>query len=231
MKTINQDDRDFICDIDSPCFRMLSPHETSLIQGSKTQVLFRKGDHLSKQGTFSSYILFIIKGIAKKYIEGDQGRDFNLRLVNQGNFVGLSAVFTKNTFSYSAVAITDCQAIIVENEAITKLIEQNGLFGLGIIKRYFEEYSKLYSTLNTIVFKQMNGRMAETLLYIDSLKGEDNEIFSLLSRRDLAEFTGITTESTVKLLKSFEKDGLISLNEKAIQIKNPDGLKELARLG
>jgi len=231
MKTIYQDDKDFICDINSPCFSMLTPQETQLIQGSKTQVLFRKGDHLSKQGAFASYILFVIKGIAKQYIEGDQARNFNLELFSAGDFVGLSAVFSKNTFSYSAVAITDCQAILVENDAIIRLIEQNGLFGLGIIKRYFEEFPALYSTLSALVFKHMNGRMAETLLYIDSLQRENNEIFSLLSRKDIAEFTGITTESTVKLLKSFEKDGLISLNEKGIQITNLNGLREVARRG
>jgi len=60
----------------------------------------------------------------------------------------------------------------------------------------------------------MNGRMADALLYIDSLKNEKAEIFQLLSRKDLADFAGISTESTVKLLKMFEKDGLIKLNER-----------------
>ena len=34
----------------------------------------------------------------------------------------------------------------------------------------------------------MNGRMADTLLYIDSLKTEKPEIFQLLSRKDIADF-------------------------------------------
>ena len=45
-------------------------------------------------------------------------------------------------------------------------------------------------------------RMADTLLYIDSLKKEKPEIFQLLSRKDLADFAGISTESAVKLLKN-----------------------------
>ena len=70
------------------------------------------------------------------------------------------------------------------------------------------------------MYKQMNGRLAETLLYIDSIKEEKEEIFQLLSRKDLADFAGISTESTVKLLKTFEKDGLIELHEKDIKIVN-----------
>jgi CRP/FNR family transcriptional regulator len=77
----------------------------------------------------------------------------------------------------------------------------------------------------------MNGRMADTLLYIDSLKNEKAEIFQLLSRKDLADFAGISTESTVKLLKMFEKDGLIKLNEKDLKIVNYDSLREISRRG
>jgi CRP/FNR family transcriptional regulator len=81
------------------------------------------------------------------------------------------------------------------------------------------------------MYKQMNGRMADTLLYIDSLKNEKPEIFQLLSRKDLADFAGISTESAVKLLKTFEKDGLIKLKEKDIQIINQNELLEISRKG
>jgi CRP/FNR family transcriptional regulator len=77
----------------------------------------------------------------------------------------------------------------------------------------------------------MNGRMADTLLYIDSLKNEKAEIFQLLSRKDLADFAGISTESTVKLLKMFEKEGIIELNEKDIKIVKYDILRELSKRG
>ena len=77
----------------------------------------------------------------------------------------------------------------------------------------------------------MNGRLADTLLYIDSLKAGTPEIFQLLSRKDLADFCGISTESTVKLLKTFEKDSLIELHEKDIILKNLDSLAEISRRG
>jgi CRP/FNR family transcriptional regulator len=77
----------------------------------------------------------------------------------------------------------------------------------------------------------MHGRIAETLLYLDSLRIENPDIFQLLSRRDIAEFAGISTESTVKLLKSFEKDGLIELHEKDIILSNPKELTEISKKG
>jgi CRP-like cAMP-binding protein len=231
MKTILETDQDFICDIQAPCFQMLSQEEVVLVRASKTQVLFRKGDNLTKQGAFASYILFIIHGLAKQYLEGDGTKNFNLRIIKPGEFVGLSAVFTKNSFNYSSVALTDCQVFLVEKEAIAKVVKQNGVFGFSIIKRYCEQNADLYNTVRNLMYKQMNGRMADTLLYIENLKSENAEIFQLLSRKDIGDFAGISMESTVKLLKNFEKDGLIKLNEKDINVLNHNALVEISKRG
>jgi CRP/FNR family transcriptional regulator len=231
MKTIKETDKDFICDIKAPCFQMLSPEELELVRDSKTQVLFRKGDNLSKQGAFASYILFVIKGLAKQYIEGDGIKNFNLRIIKPGEFVGLSTVFTKNTFSYSSIALTDCHVLLVENEVVENIIRKNGSFGFNITKRYCEQNANLFSTISSIIYKQMNGRMADTLLYLNSFKTENVEIFQLLSRKDIADFAGVSTESAVKLLKTFEKDGYIVLNEKDIEILDSEALQKISKRG
>ncbi len=231
MKTIPETDLQFICDIQAPCFQSLTPEETEFVRSSKTQVLFRKGENLTKQGTFSAYILFIIKGIAKQYIEGENTRNYNLRILQTGEFVGLPSVFTGNTFSYSAVALTDCQAFLIEKETITKLAQQNGSFGFTIIKRYCEQNADLYINLKEVLFKQMNGRLAHTLLYLNEIKQKTPDIFQLLVRKDLADFAAISTENTVKLLKTFEKEGLIQLNEKEINLIDIHHLQEISKKG
>jgi CRP/FNR family transcriptional regulator, polysaccharide utilization system transcription regulator len=231
MKTILETDRDFICDIQAPCFQMLTAEEAELVRASKTQVLFRTDDNLTKQGAFASYVLFIITGLAKQYLEGEGSKNYNLRIIKPGEFVGLSAVFSKNTFNYSSVALTDCQVFLVEKEAVAKVVKQNGMFGFNIIRRYCEQNADLFNIIRNLNYKQMNGRMADTLLYIESLKTENTNIFQLLSRKDIADFAGISTESAVKLLKSFEKDGLIKLNEKDIALLDKNALVEISKRG
>ena len=231
MKTILETDSDFICDIQAPCFQMLIPEEAEVVRASKTQVLFRKDDNLTKQGAFASYVLFIISGFAKQYLEGDGTRSYNLRIIKPGEFIGLSSVFSGNTFTYSSVAITDCQVFLIEKDAIAKVAKENGKFGFQIIKRYCEQNTNLLGTVRSLMYKQMNGRLAETLLYIDSVREAKAEIFQLLSRKDLADFAGISTESAVKLLKIFEKDGLIELHEKDIKIVKHEALAEISRKG
>lgn len=231
MKTILENDREYICDIQAPCFQMLVSDEVELIKASKTQILFRKGDNLTKQGAFASYVLFIVTGLAKQYLEGESISNYNLRIIRPGEFIGLSAVFTKNTFNYSSIALTDCHVFLVEKDTIAKVAQQNGMFAYNIIKRYCEQNSSLFSTIQNLNYKQMNGRLADTLLYLNSMKSENADIFQLLSRKDIAEFTGISTESAVKLLKAFEKDGLIHLNDKDITLIDHSALEEISKRG
>ncbi len=222
---------DFECEIQAPCFQALAPHEISLIKQGKTQVLFRKGENLTKQGTFASYVLFIVKGLVKQYIEDETGRNLNLQILQAGDFVGLSSAFDKPVFQYSSVAITDTVVFMVDKEAMKTVLKNNGNFAYNIIMRHNEQTDILYAVLRTLTYKQMNGRLADTLLYLSSLPYSSSEIYGNLSRKDIADFAGISTESAVKLLKTFEKDGIISLQEKTISILKKDILIEISKKG
>ncbi|MCU0376810.1 MAG: Crp/Fnr family transcriptional regulator [Bacteroidales bacterium] len=231
MKTFSDTDKDFICDITMPCFTELTPEETLLVRESRVQVLFRRGENITKQGAFASYVIFIVNGFSRQYIECSNGRDYNLRIVRPGEMVGLSAVFNPNTFSYSVVALTETTGFLIEKDAIAGLVKNNGAFAFAIIRRYCEHNTRLYSSLDHLLHQQTNGRMASVLLTLapENFGGED--LFRQLSRRELADFAGISTEGTVKVLKSFEKDKIISLSDKTITLLDHRRLQEISRIG
>jgi len=231
MKTISHTDKEFICDITLPCFSALSAEETELVRDSRVQVLFRRGENITKQGAFASYVIFIVSGFSRQYIECSNGRDYNLRIIAPGEMVGLSAVFNRNTFSYSVVALTETTGFLIEKEAIAGLVKSNGEFAFGIIRRYCGQNAQLYTSLDHVLHQQTNGRMATVLLNLspENFGGED--LFRHLSRRELADFAGISTEGAVKVLKSFERDGLINLSDKNIIILDHTRLEEISRVG
>ncbi len=231
MKTISEIDNEFICDIQAPCFQMLNNEEIELVRASKTQVLFRKGENLTKQGAFASYVLFILTGFVKQYVEGNGKHNHNLRIIKPGEFVGLSSVFGKNTFNYSTVALVDTQVFLIEKEVLVNVSQQNGQFAFSIIRRYSEQNTNLFDTIRNLVYKQMNGRIADALLYLSPENFDGEDISALLSRKEIAEFAGLSTESTVKILKSLEKDGLIRLDEKRIEILDQNRLAEISKNG
>ncbi|OJV20781.1 MAG: hypothetical protein BGO30_05545 [Bacteroidetes bacterium 41-46] len=231
MKRIDENDNEFICDIQAPCFKDLDRSELELVKSARTQVLFKKGDTLAKQGAFASYILFIVNGLCKQYIEGPGQKSYSVRVIQPGEFIGLSSVFDKNIYSYSVAALTDCHAVLVERDAMSGVVERNGGFAMGIIKRYCSQNSSLYSSLNSLLYKQMNGRVAETILYLESLERIHPDIFRLLSRRELADFASVSLESMVKILKSFEKEGIIELKEREVVVKKRQILEEISLKG
>jgi CRP/FNR family transcriptional regulator len=231
MKTISDSDKEFICDISLPCFSALSDEETALVKESRVQVMFRRGENITKQGAFASYVIFIISGYSRQYIESANNRDFSLRIIRPGEMVGLSSVFNPNTFTYSVVAITETVGFLIEKEAIAGLVKNNGSFAFGIIKRYCEQNAVLYSSLEHVLHQQTNGRMATVLLHLDPDNYSGEDLFRFLSRKELADFAGISTEGTVKVLKSFEKEKLIKLSDKSITLLDRKRLTEISRFG
>jgi CRP/FNR family transcriptional regulator len=93
MKTILETDQDFICDIQAPCFQMLSSEEVELVRASKTQILFRKGDNLTKQGADKFHIQSLDNQPEKvdeenpdRNAEGSSSPDKTVQLVEYGRY-------------------------------------------------------------------------------------------------------------------------------------------------
>lgn len=231
MKPLIETDREFICDIQAPCFQMLSEEEAAMIRASKTQVVFRKGENLTKQGTFASYVLFIMSGLVKQYVEGDSTHNYNLQIVQSGEFLGLSAVFGESVYPYSATALTETQVYLIEKEALSKVVKQNGAFAYTIIRRYCEQNTRFFSVVRNLIYKQMNGHMADALLYLTSENFKGIDITSYLTRKEIADFAGISTESAVKILKNFEKEGIVDLTDKSVVILHRERLEEISKHG
>jgi len=173
----------------------------------------------------------VINGLSKQYIEGYNNKSHNLRIIGPGEFIGLSSVFSANVFQYSVTSLTDSHCFLIEKEAIAAVMQTNAKFTTNIVKRYCLHNSNLYETIGSVLYKQMNGRMASALLYLNQLKNDHSDIFTLLTRKEVSEFAGVSTENGIKLLKTFEKDGLIKLSEKDILLLNKTMLAEIAKHG
>ena len=228
MKSIINNHPSYICQIPSPIFQLLKPEEVELISNSKTQIIFNKGELLTKQGAYSSYLLYIIKGIVKKHIEDSSEKYLNISLHTNDEFIGLSSLFQQNKYIYTTTALTETQVILIELSSLNAVIKNNAAFAYELIKTYCKENKTIYEILNTITFKQMYSKLARTLLYLDDWN--DKNIFNLLNRKEIAAFCGLSVETTVKLLKEFENDNIIKLIDKSIIILNKEKLLEYSKL-
>lgn len=228
MKSLIETDTHFICEIDAPSFKLLNSHQIELIRSSKTQVIFHKGENLTKQGTFSSYILFLINGLVKKHIEETNDRYINISIHTENEMIGLSSLFQQKKYTYSTIALKETQAYLIEASSLQAIIKENAAFAYEIIQQYCKENAHIFKVLQQQSFKQMYARLASSLLYLNQFS--EQNIFSLLTRKEIAAFAGLSTESTIKLLKEFEQEGIIRLNEKNIELLDFDRLSKFSQM-
>jgi len=219
------------CTKSSKCFKQLIASELEFINENKTQVLYRKGENICKQAAFASYVLYISDGLAKLYLESPNHKNINIKILKTSEFIGLSSIYGENIYNYSAVAIEDSKICLIEKESFRRLLNNNGNFASEIIKWYCNNEKQLFNKIKSLGHKQMHGRLADVLLYLSDEGFKQGGIFSLLSRKDIADFTCISTESTVRLLAELKNEKILQFDGKHIEIIDRAKLMEISKQG
>jgi CRP/FNR family transcriptional regulator len=209
----------------------LIPSELEFINLNKTQIQYKKGENICKQGAFTSYVLYLVDGLVKLYLESPNNKNINIRILRSSEYIGLSSIYGDNIYNYSAIATKDSTICLIEKDSFRKLLIDNGLFASEIIKWHCEKEKQLFNKIKSLGHKQMHGRLADTLLYLCNGEFESDDIFSVISRKDIADFSCISTESTVRLLTEWKKDKIIDISGKDIKLLNQELLKEISLRG
>lgn len=219
------------CEHFSKCFQHLFPDELEFISNKKIQLTYLTGETLFKQGAFAPYVLFVIKGIVKVYIQTGSNKQLNIRLAMEGDYLAFSSVFDENIYNYSAVALKDSIVCMIDKTALRKLFLNNAEFAMNITSRNCKNEAWMLDMIKNITYKQMRGKLASALIYLSAEKFLAQDIFLFLTRKDIADFASITTESTIRFIKEFEKEGILKLDGKNIVISNRKILDDIARNG
>ncbi len=213
------------------CFMHLSEDELAILNKKKTQVIYQKGETLFKQGAFAPYVWYVLEGLVKVYIQTGMRKQINVNVARTGDFIAFSSVFGNETHSYSAMALKDTRICMMDKDALREVLMSNSHFAMQITARNYRIENQLLEIIKNLSYKQMRGKLATALCYLSSEEFLSENIFTHLTRRDIADFAGITQESTVKFLKEFERENLLVLKGKDIKIKDKNKLALLSETG
>jgi CRP-like cAMP-binding protein len=196
---------------------------------NKTRISYLKGETIFKQGAFAPYVLFVVKGLIKVYLQTGYDKQMNISLAKTGDFLAFSSIFGENIHTYSAQALKDSEICMIEKESLKKILLQNPQFALEITSKNYRNERHLLEIIKNLSYKQMRGKLASGLIYLSQEDFLKEDVFELLTRQELADFASIATESAIKFLKEFEKEGIIRLDGKNIQITDRKKLEIISK--
>lgn len=201
------------------------------LNAQKTRVQYFKGENIFKQGAFAPYVMYVVDGLVKIYLQTGMDKQVNIAVAQPGDFLAFSSVFGEPVHTYSTQAITNSEICMIEKESLKQILMENPPFALEVTSRNYRSEKHLLDIIKNISYKQMRGKLASSLLYLSQDDFLKRNIFKFLTRQEIADFASISAESAIKFLKEFEKEGIISLNGKDIEIKDKSILQNISKKG
>ncbi len=215
----------------SSMFSLLTHEELMMVDANKIHVHFKAGETIKKQGTYMSHVLSVNTGLAKLYLEGLEGHSAILRIVKPTNFIGGPGIFHDQRHHFSITALLDASVCFIDLQVFKSILQSNKAFSEEFMKDFSRDILTVYNRLIYLTQKQMPGRMADALLYLHDEIFQRLKFPMIISRFELSELSAMSRESAVKLLRDFQKEGLIRISDHELEILDLDSLRKISHIG
>ena len=220
-----------IFEFEQSWYELLTAEERLLINEHSVSIDFKKGETVCKRGAFASHIYFLEEGLVKVYLE-EKNKNLILTLYTKNNLLGISSIFNENNkLPYSVATYTDSRVRMIDIQIFRQLLKQNPEFSYRIINLLNEDTAQFYGRFFSLTQKQLHGRLADILLCLSHRIFNSNTFELPLSRADLGDLTGMSTESVIRMMKEFKDDGLIEMKCKSIELLDLTRLERISEFG
>ena len=212
-------------------YELLTEDEKLLIDGHSVSLVFKKGETVCKRGAFASHIYFLEEGLVKVYLE-ERNKNLILMLSTKNNLLGLAAIYDgNNKLPYTVSTYTSSTIRMIDIQIFRQLLKQNSEFSFHIISLLNEKTAQIYGRFFSLTQKQLHGRLADILLCLANRIFKCNTFELPLSRADMGDLTGMSTESVIRMMKEFKDDGLIDIHCKSIELLDIARLERISEFG
>ncbi|WP_417874770.1 Crp/Fnr family transcriptional regulator [Xanthomarina gelatinilytica] len=209
--------------------KSLSKEELMNISGCKTSRFIKKGEVIFEEGDTLKGVYCVKDGICKLTKLSANGKDQIVKLVVKGDLLGQRSLISDESVNLSAVALNNMEVCFIPKAEIFGNLKNNSDFSMDMLKQMAHDLKESDNVIVNMAQKSVKQRLAEALIYIYNSFGLDNQGFLnvVLSREDYASVVGTATESAIRVLSQFKKEGLISTSGKQIKVEDIEGLKRV----
>lgn len=209
--------------------KSLTKEELIRISSCKTSMIIKKGDVIFDEGDVLNGVYCIKDGICKLSKLSANGKDQTVKMVVKGQLLGQRSLISDESSNLQATALNDMEVCFIPKSEIIKDLQKSSKFSFDVLKTMAHDLKEADDVIVNMAQKSVRQRLAETLIYIHGSFGvnSDGTLSVLLSREDFANIVGTATESAIRVLSQFKKEGFISTIGKQIKIQDMNGLKRV----
>ena len=210
--------------------RAMSKEELKTVSDSKISLKIKKGEVIFEEGEKLNGIYCVRGGVSKLAKLSPNGKDQIVKLASKGEVLGQRSVVAEENSNLSATAVSDMEMCFIPKEAIVSTLHKNPDFTYEVLRHMAHDLREADDVIVNMSQKTVKERIAEALLYMKKNFGEDKEgyLALVLSREDIANVVGTATESCIRILSEFKKQGLIKTSGKRMAILEARKLQDLA---
>ena len=220
-----------LCELKELFVDNLHDDHRDIVCSGKVEREYSQGSSIIKEGTQIKDFTYLKSGLVKLFRTDQSGKEQIISIAKPMDYVSLLSVFSNKNYNYSVTALEDSITCNLKMEDVHKLVNENGKLALNLLSKMSRVADKLILDSLEIRVKHLRGRVAYLLIFFATEIYYTEEFDLPLTRKEMAEFVGMTTENVIRTLSEFRKDGILKIYGKTIQIVNMDSLKSIAEFG
>jgi len=191
----------------------------------------KRGETFLRQGSVTSYVIYIRTGLVKETMIGPGQKDQIFRILKNRSYIGMTSLFGDSIHHFSYTALTDLKICYIEESTFERLMKKNGEFSFHIMVSLCKANLRgSYKLLNQSQ-KKIYGRVADAILYFSDFIFMKKKFTLPLSRKEIANFIGTSRESASRALQKFNNEGIIKLKKNKLKILKYKQLENISRTG
>jgi CRP-like cAMP-binding protein len=160
------------------------------------------------------------------------GQDVLLDILTPGEFFGSLSVLGDEEYPDTAQAQTKCCVVGIAAEAFQTILRRYPLVAVKTLDVVSQRLQAAHEMIRQLSTHSVERRIASVLLKLAEKLGEEQAegllIQTPLSRQELAEMTGTTTETASRVMSQLQKNGLIRTGRQWVAIADHDRLSAIA---
>jgi CRP/FNR family transcriptional regulator, nitrogen oxide reductase regulator len=210
---------------DIPIYGMLSPECLTRLSRI-TGIRKLETDHtLFWEGDAPDYFYIIHRGRIKVLKHSSQGKEIIIAFFGAGDMIGEVAVFDDKPYPATAQATEPTGIFRIGRQDFLNLIIEFPEITLGIIRTLSGRLRDSQSRLRDLATERVEQRVASILLMLSGKLGDSLPF----TRQEIADMTGTTTETTIRVMSQFKERGIISSMRGRIIIRDHIRLELLSQ--